>query len=365
MEKRSALRVAGICLCCWIIAGCGYGVYQLAKEIQDAIEEDTQDDELVPTTAPVVESAQTYAIALGGVAPGRDELILTDTAGTLRDLSGRNLTFSASTNVIGLLPRPGRATFADGSGAQLVPQQTGTALVRYQLDGAEQPELFGVTVPPQALVQVLLGEARGLLKQEAAITANVVQLASRSPSGDAVAAVVRNRRALIDAAQDPALFSADPLAYYLAPPTSAYTAIIEAMDAGLYQFSPVDPNNTSHDAYTHAEARSFLAPQDQFAYDQAVLTAAAIFDGRTEDPTGGAFAFRSPTVEEAACLMKAAAEQLAEIPTECGPGDENFPALAPVQILIHPNVGTQADGRPAFVFYRKRPSATPPVTNQP
>lgn len=362
---RCFLLIPALCFCI-TCAGCGYALYQLAKQIEDAADDDgTTDDTQTASTAPAVEPAKTYAIALGGVAPGRDELILTDASGALRSFGGQVLTFSADSTVIGLLPRPNFASFGDGSGAQIVPQRAGEAAIRYQIDAVEQGELFGATVPPQELIQVLIGEARGQLKNEATIADGVVQLTSRSVTGDAVAAAIRNRVALIDTEKDPGLFAADPLTYYLEPPASSYTAVIEAAADGIYQFSPVDPNDGSHETYAHAEARSFLDAKLQLAYDQAVLTAAAIFDGRTDDPTGGAFAFRSPTAEEWTCLKSAFDRRVSAIPAGCVPGDENFPALAPVQILLHPDVAKYADDRPTFIFYRKRPTGAVAITNTP
>ncbi|MBI4365748.1 MAG: hypothetical protein HY543_02915 [Deltaproteobacteria bacterium] len=348
------------CVLSLLCAGCG------TPWLIDKLLQATDDDDPIANPAPIIEPAAHYAIALGGVAPGRDELVLVDAAGAVRDLSGQALTFRAEPDIVGLLPRPSHASFAAGSGAQLVPQRAGTARIHYQLDGAEQTETFAVTVPPQELIQILLGEARALLAAEATRQEDDhVTLTSTSPTGDAVAAVIRNRIALIDADKDPSLFAADPVAYSLSPPASAYTAVIEAVQADVFQFAPLAPTDESHTVYANAEARSFLDAGDRIAYDQAVLTAAAMFDGRTPDPTGGAFAFRSPSVTEVACLTTALQNKPAQIPSECGPGDENFPALAPIQVLIHPDVGKQADGRPAFVFYRRRPDGGTVATDIP
>ncbi|MBI2346483.1 MAG: cell wall hydrolase [Deltaproteobacteria bacterium] len=353
-----------IAACTLLLTNCAWGLYELAKEIEEAIEED--EPEQLPSTAPTIEATALYRIALGGVAPGRDELIITAADGALRNLAEQTLAFTIEDpKVVGLLPRPTFSAFADGSGALIVPQRAGTTAIRYALDGVEQSDTFGVTIPPQSLIQILIGEARGQLKKEATVTDGAVQLSGISPTGDAVAAVIRNRVAMINADHDPSLFAADPLNYYLDPPASSFTEVIEATQNGTYQFSPVDPTDASHAVYTDAEARSFLATTHQFAYDQAVLTAASIFDGRTTDPTGGAFAFRSPTADQWSCLAQALQNRPADIPPACGPGDSNFPALAPVQILIHPNVAKYSDGRPTFVFYRQRPPGTSPVTNSP
>lgn len=337
--------------------GCGLSFSPLLSDDTEAIAEAT------PSTTPIFEASTTYAIALGGVAPGRDTLVIADkVADTVA-----TITFTSEDDtIVGLLPRPGFADFTSGRGAVLIPQASGSTRIRYTLNGVEQPNRFGVVVPPQELVQVLMGEARGQILSEATVSNGVVALTSRSRTAEALAAVIRNRVALISQRSEPSLFAADKATFYANPPATSYAAVIEAQTMHLYQFSPVHPDDGSHTVYTNASARAFLAPTEQLAYDQSVLTAAGIFDGSIADPTGGAFAFRTPSSIEAECLTAAAdVPTISSIPTGCGPGDANFPALAPVQILIHPDIARLSDGFPAFVFYRERATGAAAVTKVP
>lgn len=347
-------------LCSVVSIHCGLG-FPLSLPTDDDATTET-----IPSTVAAIEGRTRYAIALGGVAPGRDVLVLFDAQGQPRDFSSHTLTFTVSdATVLGLLPRPAFADFRSGSGAQLIPQHPGSAAIHYAVDDIKQPEQFAAIVPPQRLIQILIGEARGVMRQEAEIVDGVVTLTSRSPTAEALAAVIRNRITLITASQQPGLFAANASDFARDPPTSAYDAVIAAQQFGVFQFAPVDPDDFSHESYRNAEARAFLDGPTQFAYDQAVLTAAGIFDGSISDPTRGAFAFRTPSSEEAACLAQAIATQELTLPAGCGPGDSNFPALAPVQVLIHPDVALLDDGLPAFVFYRPRSPTTPAVTNVP
>jgi hypothetical protein len=61
-----------------------------------------------------------------------------------------------------------------------------------------------------------------------------------------------------------------------------------------------DPDDPTHETYSNAQDRNFLDPATQLAYDQAVLTAAGIYNGDIKEFTGGAFAFLSPTGLQAA-----------------------------------------------------------------
>lgn len=324
------------------------------------------DESPLPSDTPAISPTLRFALPLGGVAPGRDELVLYADDDTVRDLQGHTLRlFVEPTDIIGFTVRPGADDYADGSGARITPLAVGTAMVRATIDRTPQPERYAVIVPPQSLVQVLIGEARGVLAKDATVVDGVVTLDSRSVVGEAIGAVIRNRIALIDAAQRPGLFAADPIIYNRDDPAAHYDAVITAQTFSLYQFSPVHPDDPSHEAYTLAEARQFLPPRDQIAYDQAALTAAGIFDGAIADPTNGAFGFRTPTTAEYDCLQEALRTQPSTLLAACGPMDTNFPALAPIQILIHPEVRLLADGRPAFVFYRTRNAGDPVVTDVP
>jgi hypothetical protein len=114
-----------------------------------------------------------------------------------------------------------------------------------------------------------------------------------------------------------------------------------------------------------AEQRKLMSGDELIAYDQAVLTAAGIFNGDTEDTTTGAFAFRSPTPEEWNSIAQAWTIHSYDLPSGAGWSDASFPAFAPIQILIHPDVWTYDDGRPSFVFARMRTSTDAAVSNAP
>jgi hypothetical protein len=100
------------------------------------------------------------------------------------------------------------------------------------------------------------------------------------------------------------------------------------------------------------------------AYDQAVITAAKIFNGDITDTTGGAFAFRTPTESEWDAIYSAflAGE---EIPPESGFTNDTFPSLEPIQILILDSIAKLDDDRPAFIFARKRLDGDPAITDVP
>lgn len=319
----------------------------------------SDDDDSGPQTVtdqPVVEPTAKFSLAMGGVAPGRDELII-------EPAPAAELQFSVTTAIVGFLPRPGKANFTEGAGAQIIPQKEGTTTVHYTVGGVESASVYAVTIPPQSLIQILIGEARGQIAKEATLSSGAVALTSRSITAEAIASVVKNRVKLIDAHSNPGLFEADPVQYVLGGEPARYDAVIRATQMGIYQFSPVDPGDPSHDEFEDAAARSFLNTPLLAAYDQAVLSAAAIFDGTRSDPTNGAFGFRTPTVDEGLCLDLAAKTPSPVLPSSCDDPDARFPAMAPVQVLIHPQVPRLPDGRPAFIFYRARTLTEPAVTN--
>ncbi|HEX5037619.1 MAG TPA: hypothetical protein VFX30_10710, partial [bacterium] len=226
------------------------------------------------------------AVALGGSGPGLDEIVL----------DGTFTTISFENNDPDLFDLE-----VDGRTARVVPLQSGIGYVTPVLNGHET-EPVEITIPPQRLIQILLGEARGQLDREATTETgddgDEVTPGSVSVTGDAVAAVIRNRIDLINDEGSPSLFLADAGDYGSDPPLSYYDAVIEASNGSIYQFSPVEPGDPSHAVYLAAEAREDVDSGLLIAYDQAALTAASIFNGDTEDPTGGAFAFYSPTEEQ-------------------------------------------------------------------
>lgn len=304
---------------------------------------------------PAVEATETYKIALGGVAPGRDELILTDDSGNLLDLSGSTLDFEVDNDMVGLLPRPDYDDFTSGSGAQIVPQKVGFAVISYYIDDVLQEDRFLAIVPPQSLIQMMVAEGSAQLTGEAEVGSDShVKLSSTSPTADGLGAVTRNRVEMIYDTDNPPIFTVDEEAWALDPPSSYFDSVITAESNGIYQYSPVSPDDPTHDTFIDAEARSFLDPSLHRAYDQAVLSAANIFSEDTLDPTGGAFAFYSPTEDEWEEIEHAYSNNMISIPVDCGVSDSFFPALAPIQIVILDDVWTYPSGRPAFVFIRSR-----------
>ncbi len=322
------------------------------------------DDDAQP--ARVVEATDTLALAVGGVAPGRDELLFIDANGDPRDFGNGTLACEPDDDILIVRTRPDFETAATGSGVQLVATAPGITAVRCTLDDAALDEVFEITVPPQSLIQILIAEAGGQLADEAQLDPDypddeVVLLASISPTGDAIGAVIRNRIDQIEFNDNPALFNADEDDYDRDPPASYYDAVILAEN----QFSPTDPDDPTYETFSNAQDRNFLEEEWLVAYDQAVLTAAAIFNGDAIDPTVGAFAFRSPTESQWASISHAQQFSPYEIPEDAGFTDASFPAYAPIQLLIHPDVWRYEDGRPAFVFARERQTTDYAITTSP
>lgn len=351
------MKKIGLILTCLTLTACGSVADYFTKPFTSLFDSDDAQPPTV-TDQPVVEPTAKFALAMGGVAPGRDEIAIVPAPAA-------DLQFSATSDIIGFLPRPGKTSFTDGAGAQLVPQKEGTTTVHYSVGGVDAAPVYSVTIPPQSLIQVLIGEARGQIADEVTLSNGAVALASRSVTAEAIASVVRNRVKLIDAKGNPALFDVDAMKYALGGEPAKYDAVIEAAQSGTYQFSPVDPDDPSHGEFENAAARSFLDKSLLAAYDQSALSAAQIFDGSTVDPTHGAFGFRTPTANEGLCLDLAARAPSPVLPSSCDDPDARFPAFVPVQILIHPNVPRLSDGRPAFIFYRARTLTEPAVTSDP
>lgn len=304
---------------------------------------------------PAIEARSTYVVPLGGAAPGRDELILTDESGALANLSGHDLRFEIDTDVVGLLPRPDFPDFASGSGAKIYPQKAGFAAISYYIDGEEQDGKFLAIVPPQSLIQMMVAEAGAQLTAEATVDSNYhVTPDSKSETADAIGAVTRNRVKAVSGSLDYSLFYIDPPSWLADPPASYYDAVIAAEEYGIYQYSPVDPNDPTHETYTNAEARAFLPDDYHRAYDQASLSAAYIFSEDTEDPTGGAYGFFSPDGDEWECIESAYTSGTILIPVGCGVSDGDFPELAPIQLIMVESLWKYPDGRPAFIFIRSR-----------
>ncbi len=309
-------------------------------------------------------------VAIGGVAAGWDELIFKDSMGNARDFKDSILDCQSGSESLALDFRTGFSSQSEGSGVRLIAHAPGVVPIRCTLDGEEMKnEVYEVTIPPQSLIQLLVAEAQPQLADEALFDDKdgdgIVTAQSDSPTGNALGAVVRNRILLINDQDDPEIFGVISADYDSETPASYYDGVIEAPG----QFSPVDPADPMRDLYQRAEVRGRLSAEEQVAYDQAVLTAAGIFNGDIADPTQGAFAFRSPTLEQWQALHIAAINQETAIPDGSGFTDADFPNFAPIQIEVLPEVwkyeteGEEevVDGweRPAFVFARMRPESLP------
>lgn len=298
------------------------------------------------------------SLALGGVAPGWELLKI--------DESPNSLDFSTQdTDLIELAIPPGFSSYIEAKTAEVTPKEVGIAYVTPTVNSRERDPIQ-VTISPQKLIQILVGEARGQLTREATLDDDQVQTSSVSVTGDALGAVIRNRINKINEAESPGLFKADAALYTSNPPVSYYEAVIEGGDE-TYQFSPVDPTDPTHKFYLNAAQREDLKDDNLAAYDQAVLTAAEIFNEGTEDPTNGAFAFYSPSENEYEALQESLESGRLDLPSGAGTSDARYPSLAPVQVLILQDVAsaTSRDSRPSFVFVRERNETEPAVTDVP
>lgn len=353
MSRSLVLTAIVICI---FVSGC-------SKIFQNPFAGDDDDDGR-PSALPsrVIEPTAKFSVAIGGVAPGRDELVIYDNLENVRDFSGRTLECAPDDPIVILRPRPDFDSLAAGSGAQLVATDAGVTAIRCTVDGEEMENSWEVTVPPQYLIQILLAEAGAQIADEAELgDDNNVTLGSQSKTANALGAAIRNRINFINMYDNPELFAADARRYDIEPPASYYDEVIMAPG----QFSPTSPQDMTHDIFENAQDRNFLDEEWLTAYDQAVLTAAGIFNGDIADSTGGSFAFRSPDEEEWRLIATAWTLRYLAIPENSGFTDASFPTLAPIQILIHPDVWTYTDGRPAFVFARQRQPENSVIVNTP
>lgn len=319
------------------------------------------------STDPVYEPTATYKLALGGVAAGRNELVLFDANGSPRGFFREGyseLTFEAVPAIVDFTPRDGFASLITGSGAKMTPKSVGIATIFYYLDGVKQTDTYQAIIPPQKLIQILLGEARGQILDEITLSeGGAVDLASKSETAEGLGHVINNRIAMIEA-DTPALFNVDAVTFAANPPQSKYDATIEAEN----QFNPTKAGDASNDIYQKAADRSNVTSNFLPAYDQAVLTAADIFCGTicgVTDSTNGAFAFRSPDADQWKIVEEALTSKTKIIPDGIGFSDQTFPALNPIQILIVPDVAVYDDGRASFIFARQRLSSDPAISNEP
>jgi hypothetical protein len=283
------------------------------------------------------------AVALGGSREGTDEIVFDQEFSSLDLVNNDDDLFTLE-----LKPR----------GARVIPLRTGIGYVTPTLDGLIQDPIE-VTIPPQSLIRIFLGEARGELDREATRdSGGHVKASSVSVTGDALGAVIRNRIDMIVLENRPSLFVVDSEDFSSDTPLSQYDAVVAANDGDIYQFSPVNPEDPSFSVFEAATVREDLNAGELAAYDQAVSTAAGIFTGDTEDPTNGAFAFYSPTPAQFHLLDQALEDGDTALPPGCGASDGNFPALAPVQVLVLEEI-------PGFVFVRSRKFFDSAVTDEP
>jgi hypothetical protein len=327
------------------------------------------DDDSQPSVQPtrVTQPTQKFAVAVGGVYPGRDELVLYDEYGNVRHFVGDPLDCESSDEaVVKVAPRPGFDTQSAGSGVKIIALSPGIASISCAVGDIAPSEVYEVTVPPQSLVQIQVAEAGQQIADEAELDPefteeNVVKLTSISKTANAIASVVRNRIELTLSEDDATLFGAEGTLFEDDPPASYYDEIIMADG----QFSPTDAGDPMNDVFRDAESRDYLGGSWLTAYDQAVLTAAGVFNGDIEDPTGVSFAFYSPTDDEWESIGIAWSQGAASIPDGTSFTDATFPKLAPIQLLIHPDVWTYSDGRPSFLFARSRGTGDAAIANTP
>lgn len=231
--------------------------------------------------------------------------------------------------------------------------------------GSQSPDTSQVkTKPPQELIRILLGEARGQIASEVRASAPDFN----SPTAAAIAAVIRNRVTMIDARKQPGFFNADPTDYNANPPVSKYRAVIEARSAaGVPQFNPTDPAYDSYDIWQKAADKKNLDRELWPAYDEATIIAAGIFDGSIEDPTGGAFGFFSPTAAQYEIIDSALRSETTTLPANAGKSDASYPSLKPIQFLVLDGLAPKSSQEPypAFIFVRSRSASDPAVTDEP
>ena len=323
------------------------------QEIKDLIDkiDDSDDGGQIISSNRVIEPSKKISLALGGVAPGRDELIVVDENGEPRSfLPNTELSCTADPAIVQFKNRPGFSSLVAGGGALLVALSEGVAEITCAGNGFEFAEKYEVTIPPQNLLQILLAEASTQLNSEAVIANQRVALSSQSPTANTLAAVIRNRIELILENDNPALFGADAEDFYANPPSSYYNAVILADK----QFSPTNFLDPNYPTFVKAQDRTLLSASLLAAYDQAVLTAAAAFNEDLADPTNGAFAFNSPSEAAWELLETALISESEDIPAGVGTSDANFPAFAPIQVVIDAEIWAYENGRPSFVFSRMK-----------
>lgn len=311
----------------------------------------SNNEDAIPSAAPLqFDFDEKMTLALGGTLPGWDEVVISHISSTDQVL-------------LEMIPQEvisARAVDAsnDSLTFKIHPELAGIAQIRYRVNGVLQDKTIKVIIPPQEMIQVLMGEARSIIPQEITRdSAGNVDRESNSPTAQALLSVVRNRIKLIEEYDEPSLFVVDAEAFENADLAERYRLVIQAQTDGIYQFSPVNPEDPSFDAYMAAALRHNLGDSRLSVYDQALLTAAEIFDESLADNTSGSFGFYSPTESEYENLLTGL--NSTDLPEDSGRSDDNFPTLAPIQILILNEISPQTfdEDLPSFVFVKSRNSA--------
>ncbi len=308
----------------------------------------SNDPDAIPSASPLqFDFDEKMKLALGGTLPGWDEVVINHIGPT-------------DAVLLEMIPREViSADVVDATNESLTfkihPQLAGIAQIRYRVNGVLQDKTIKVIIPPQEMIQVLMGEARSIIPQETTLDSEGrVDRTSTSFTAQALLSVARNRIKLIEDNDDPSLFVVDTQAFTNADLAERYRLVIQANANGIYQFSPADPEDPSFDAYTQAAQRPGLEGTRLNVYDQALLSAADIFDESLADNTQESFGFYSPTQSEYENLLSGL--NSTELPEDVGRSDDIFPALAPIQILILNEISPQTfdANLPSFVFVKSR-----------
>lgn len=311
---------------------------------------DSTNNDAIPAASPLqFNFDEKMKLAIGGTLTGWDQLLINNLGPT----DSVTLVFEPEGIATGTIvdSNSNSITF------KITPEKAGIAQLKYQINGVLQSKVIKVVIPPQEMIQVLMGEARSIIPQE--ITKDSegrVDRNNASFTAQALLSVVRNRIKLMEERDEPSLFVVDSDEFVAADLAERYRLVIEANRNGIYQFSPVNPSDPSYSAYSTAAQRTGLSTSRMLVYDQALLTAADVFDESLSDNTQNSFGFYSPTKSEYENLLTGL--DSTELPEDVGRSDSTFPSLAPIQILILENISPQTfDAElPSFVFVKSRSS---------
>ncbi|MFO1519905.1 MAG: hypothetical protein U1F57_09630 [bacterium] len=286
-------------------------------------------------------------LALGGVMPGWDQLMvenLNPSDQVKLNVEPSDLLQTEEVDATGM-----SLTY------RLTPLRAGIGRLTYSVNGVEQGKVIRVVVPPQEMIQVLIGEARSIIPQEVKVDAEGrVLKTSVSTTAQAIFSVIRNRIALMVSQDAPELFVVDRSDFQSADSAGRYRLVIEAHHNSTYQFSPVAPGDPSNEAYLAGASREGLSGGRLLTYDQAVLTAAGVYADSLPDDTQGSFGYYSPSKTQYENILTGL--NSTDLPSDIGTSDGQFPALSPIQIRILQAVSPQSFDAdlPSFVFVGSR-----------